>query len=74
MRIDRVYNEGEAVNALKEMKFVVEEQPRRPGQFLVSHTEIGGERTMSVEQMCCFAEGASAMMSYLKDLQTNVKH
>lgn len=67
MRIDRVYSEGEAVNALQQLGFTVQQPPYRVGQYVVAHTEIGGERTFTIEQLCCFAEGASVMMTHFSN-------
>jgi hypothetical protein len=58
MRLDRVLSEGEARVALQRLGFEVRDAPGRPGLLEVSHPKIGGARTMTVEQLCFFAEGA----------------
>jgi len=58
MRLDRVFSEGEAQVALRRLKFDVHPAPGRPGLYEVSHPNVGGARTMTVDQMCFFAEGA----------------
>lgn len=58
MRLDRVFSEGEAQVALRRLGFEVHDAPGRPGLYEVSHPAVGGARTMTVEQMCFFAEGA----------------
>lgn len=65
MRIDRVYSEGEAVNALQKLGFTCRESTDRVGEYIVAHTTIGGERTFTVEQLCDFAEGATIMATHL---------
>jgi hypothetical protein len=60
MRLDRVYSEGEAQVALQRMGFDVHPAPMRPGLYEIAHPALGGERTCTVDQMCFFAEGASA--------------
>lgn len=66
MRIDRVLAEGEAINALRKMGFVVHESDGRPGLYEVSHAQIGGMRIFTVEQMCSFAEGAAVIGSNMR--------
>jgi hypothetical protein len=58
MRLDRVLSEGEAQEALRRLKFDVHAAPGRPGLYELSHPNVGGARTMTVDQMCFFAEGA----------------
>jgi hypothetical protein len=58
MRLDRVLSEGEAQVALQRLGFEVRDAPGRPGLIEVAHPKIGGARTMTVEQLCYFAEGA----------------
>lgn len=69
MRIDRVFNEGEAVNALKTLGFTCQQPPYRQNQYVVSHPQIGGERTFTVDQLCNFAEGAVILSTHLSTLQ-----
>lgn len=66
MRLDRVLSEGEAINALQRMSFQVRESPNRRGLYEVTHPDVGGARTFTVEQLCSFAEGASIIESHLK--------
>jgi hypothetical protein len=66
VRLDRVYTEGEALVALRRLGFQVNEAPLRPGLYDVSHPQVGGARTFTVEQLCTFAEGASLIESLLK--------
>lgn len=61
MRLDRVYTEGEALVALRRLGFEVNEAQFRPGLYEVSHPQVGGTRTFTVEQLCTFAEGASVI-------------
>lgn len=65
MRLDRVYAEGEALVALRKLGFEVNEAPLRPGLYEVSHPNVGGARTFTVEQLCTFAEGAAVIESLL---------
>lgn len=66
MRIDRVFSEGEAVVALQKLGFSCQLAPDRPGQYVVSHPAIGGERTFTVDQLCPFAEAATIVSSHLQ--------
>lgn len=62
MRVDRVFAEGEAVTALRSLGFECRESSDRAGQYIVAHPNnptIGGERTMTIDQLCLFAEGAT---------------
>lgn len=59
MRLDRIYAEGEALNALKSLGFQVKEVPYRDGLYEVAHTSLGGTRTFTVAQLTAFAEGAA---------------
>lgn len=68
MRIDRVLAEGEAVNALRQMGFDVREADGRPGLYEVSHPGIGGMRVFTIEQLCCFAEGAAVIETHMRAL------
>lgn len=65
MRLDRVFAEGEAVNALQKLGFVCRESPDRISQYVVAHPQIGGERTFTLEQLCAFAEGATILATHL---------
>jgi hypothetical protein len=65
MRIDRVFSEGEAVNALQQLGYSCTQPAFRPDQYVVSHPAIGGERTFTVEQLCRFAEGAMIQAVHL---------
>jgi|GEM_PF-1014985 len=65
MRIDRVYSEGEAVNALQQLGFTCQQPAFRTAQYVIAHPEIGGERTMTIEQLCNFAEGVAVIAGYL---------
>ncbi len=59
MRIDRILAEGEAKVALRQLGFDVRESEGRPNLYDVSHPKLGGARTMTVEQLTVFAEGAT---------------
>lgn len=67
MRLDRVYSEGEAQVALQRMGFEVHPAPMRAGLYEISHPALGGARTCTVEQMCFFAEGASAAEQLVRE-------
>jgi hypothetical protein len=69
MRLDRIFAEGEAVNALQKLGFTCQEAPNRIGQYVVAHARIGGERTFTVEQLCNFAEGAAIIADHLNTLR-----
>ena len=58
MRLDRVLSEGEAQVALRRMGFEVQEAEGRPGLYEIQHAHLGGGKTVTVEQLCFFAEGA----------------
>lgn len=66
MRIDRVLNEGEALNALQRLGFDVRQAQGRAGLYQVSHPQGGGLRVFTVEQLCSFAEGATVIETLLK--------
>lgn len=66
MRIDRVLNEGEALNALQRLGFEVRQAQGRAGLYQVSHPQGGGARVFTVEQLCSFAEGATVVETLLK--------
>jgi hypothetical protein len=66
MRIDRVLNEGEAVNALQRLGFEVRQAQGRAGLYQVSHPHGGGVRVFTVEQVCSFAEGATVIETLLR--------
>ncbi len=66
MRIDRVLNEGEAINALQRLGFNVQQAQGRAGLYQVSHPQGGGSRVFTVEQLCSFAEGATVLETMLK--------
>ncbi len=59
MRLDRVLSEGEAQVALRRLGFEVREAAGRPGLYDISHPTVGGATTMTVDQLCFFAEGAA---------------
>jgi hypothetical protein len=59
MRLDRVLSEGEAQVALRRLGFQVREAVGRPGLYEIAHPNVGGTCTMTVDQMCFFAEGAA---------------
>jgi hypothetical protein len=59
MRLDRVLSEGEAKTALRQLGFDVREAEGRPGLYDVSHPNLGGARTYTVDQLVYFAEGAT---------------
>ncbi len=59
MRLDRVLSEGEAQVALRKLGFEVREAAGRPGLYDLSHPSVGGTSTMTVDQLCFFAEGAA---------------
>lgn len=65
MRIDRVLAEGEAVNALQTMGFIVSAAEHRSGLYEVSHPQVGGTRVFTIGQLCSFAEGATVIASHL---------
>jgi hypothetical protein len=65
MRLDRIFAEGEAVNALQKLGFAVREAPDRVSQYIVAHPQIGGDRTFTLEQLTSFAEGATVMATHL---------
>ena len=65
MRIDRVFSEGEAVNALQQLGFTCQQPAFRVNQYVVSHNEIGGERTFTIEQLCDFAAGATIIATHI---------
>lgn len=58
MRLDRVLTEGEAQVALRQLGFDVHEAEGRPNYFEIAHPNLGGARTMTIEQLTVFAEGA----------------
>jgi hypothetical protein len=58
MRLDRVLSEGEAQVALGRMGFDVHAAEGRPGLYELQHPHLGGAKTVTVDQLCCFAEGA----------------
>jgi hypothetical protein len=66
MRLDRVLSEGEAQVVLRRLGFDVRPAPLRPGLFEITHASIGGQRTVNVEQLCFFAEGATAAEQLLQ--------
>lgn len=59
MRLDRVLSEGEAKNTLRQLGFDVREAPGRPGLYDLSHPNLGGTRTVTVDQLAYIAEGAA---------------
>lgn len=65
MRLDRVFSEGEAANALRRLGFVVREVENRPEFFELSHPQIGGTRVFTIEQLASFAEGAAMIEALL---------
>lgn len=67
MRIDRVLNEGESLNALQRLGFDVRQAQGRAGLYQVTHPTGGGQRVFTVEQLCSFAEGALVMETILKE-------
>ncbi|HUY78587.1 MAG TPA: hypothetical protein VMV29_17585 [Ktedonobacterales bacterium] len=66
MRLDRIYSEGEAINALRRLGFTVDDEPNRVGLYEVGHPQIGGTRTFTVEQLCSYAEGATTTETLLR--------
>ncbi len=66
MRIDRVLNEGEAINALQRLGFQVRQAQGRAGLYQVEHPSGGGSRVFTVEQLCSFAEGGLVIETLLK--------
>jgi hypothetical protein len=66
MRIDRVLNEGESINALQRLGFDVRQAQGRAGLYMVSHPQGGGSRVFTVEQLCSFAEGALVAEAMVK--------
>jgi hypothetical protein len=71
MRIDRIYSEGEAVNALQQIGFHCIQLPYRENQYIISHPQIGGERTFTIAQLCNFAEGATVLVDYFNEIRQN---
>ncbi len=65
MRLDRIYSEGEAITALRQLGFGVQDAPYRPGLYEVDHPELGGTRIFTEEQLCRFAEGVSCTETLL---------
>ncbi|MEO7002276.1 MAG: hypothetical protein ABI068_10635 [Ktedonobacterales bacterium] len=72
MRLDRVYSEGEALNALKQFGYEVREVENRIGLYEVTHPKLGGLRTMTVAQLCGFAEGAANTETMLRGAPVGV--
>ena len=70
MRIDRIYAEGEAVNELRRLGFVIKDAPYREGLYEVSHPDLGGTRTFTVAQLTTFAEGAANVETLLRGAPT----
>jgi hypothetical protein len=66
MRLDRIFSEGEAVNALRRLGFTLREVPNRPELIEASHPQIGGTRVFTLEQLSSFAEGAVVIEAHLK--------
>jgi len=66
MRLDRIYSEGEAINALRRLGFSVEDVPNRVGLYEVGHAQIGGTRTFTVDQLSSFAEGVAAAETLMR--------
>ena len=66
MRLDRIYSEGEALNALRRLKFTVRDANNNPDLYEVEHSQLGGTRTFTVEQLCSFAEGATCLETLLR--------
>lgn len=66
MRLDRIYSEGEAINALRRLGFTVDEEPNRVGLYEVGHPQIGGTRTFTVDQLCSYAEGVASAETLLR--------
>jgi hypothetical protein len=66
MRLDRIYAEGEALNALKALGFTVSEVPYRDGLYEVAHPSLGGTRTFTVTQLTAFAEGVACAETLLR--------
>ena len=66
MRIDRILNEGEAINALQRLGFTVQQAQGRAGLYQVSHPQGGGSRVFTVEQLFIFAEGATVLETMVK--------
>lgn len=66
MRIDRVLNEGESLNALQRLGFEVRQAQGRAGLYQVTHPQGGGSRVFTVEQLCSFAEGLMVAETLLK--------
>ena len=70
MRLDRIYTEGEAITALRNLGFRVQDAASRPGLYEVDHPELGGTRTFTEEQICRFAEGVSCTETLLRRATT----
>ena len=70
MRLDRIFAEGEALNALKALGFEVKEVPFRDGLYEVAHSALGGTRTFTVAQLTSFAEGAACAETLLREART----
>ena len=71
MRIDRIYAEGEAINELRRLGFVIKDAPYREGLYEVSHPQLGGSRTFTVAQLTNFAEGAANVETLLRGAPTS---
>ena len=59
MRLDRIFSEGEAQVALRALGFDVHESEGRPGFYDLAHPNLGGARTVTVEQLTALAEGVT---------------
>jgi hypothetical protein len=59
MRLDRIYNEGEAAVLLRRLGFIVRDTVGRAGWYEIEHPQVGGMRTLTDEQLCRFAEGVA---------------
>lgn len=66
MRLDRIYSEGEAINALRRLGYDVTDEPNRVDLYEVGHAQIGGTRTFTVDQLCAFAEGVASAETLLR--------
>ncbi|HZC07499.1 MAG TPA: hypothetical protein VE338_17825 [Ktedonobacterales bacterium] len=71
MRIDRIYAEGEAINELRRLGFVIKDAPYREGLYEVTHPQLGGSRTFTVAQLTNFAEGAANVETLLRGAPTS---
>ena len=69
MRLDRIFNEGEATVLLRRLGFTVRDALGRAGWYEIEHPQVGGMRSLTDEQLCRFAEGVAVGEEVLSRLQ-----